>query len=104
MLLYKSLEKHLEEYEKKRDKYDQEYQMSGSASSSRTKEKYDDLVYICKAAQAAEEEEDRDRKRRFSNSQSYIGKIKEQQELFDGKMYTAEELLDHLQELQNIML
>ena len=53
LCLYKSLDAHIRENQKKRDKYDYEYQMSGSASSGRTREKYSDLYDICMAARAA---------------------------------------------------
>ena len=104
LCLYKSLDAHIQENQKKRDKYDHEYQLSGSASSGRTKEKYSDLYDICMAAKAAQDEEDREKKRRLHNSQMYMNKVIESQMLAKNKTYTADELLDHLRQLQNLLV
>lgn len=104
LCLYKSLDAHIRENQKKRDKYDYEYQMSGSTSSGRTKEKYSDLYDICMAAKEAQDEEDQKKKRRLHNSQMYINKVIESQMLANNKTYTAEELLDHLRQLQNLLV
>lgn len=104
LCLYKSLDAHIRENQKKRDKYDYEYQMSGSASSGRTKEKYSDLYDICMAAKEAQDEEDQKKKRRLHNSQMYINKVIESQMLANNKTYTAEQLLDHLRQLQNLLV
>lgn len=104
LCLYKSLDAHIQENKKKRDKYADEYQIGGSASSCRTKEKYSDLYDICMAAKAAQDEEDQEKKRRLHNSQMYINKVIESQRLAKNKTYTAEELLDHLRQLQKLLV
>ena len=104
LCLYKSLDAHIRENQKKRDKYDYEYQMSGSTSSGRTKEKYSDLYDICMVARAAQDEEDQEKKRRLYNSQMYINKVIESQMLAKDKTYTGEELLNHLRQLQKLLV
>ena len=44
--------------EKRRQKYNYEYQNSGSASSLRTYERYDDICEICVAAERQSKDED----------------------------------------------
>ena len=104
LCLYKSLDAHIHENQKKRDKYAYEYQMSGSASSGRTREKYSDLYDICMAAKAAQDEEDKEKKRRLYNSQMYINKVTESQMLAQNKTYTADEVQEYLKQLQNLLV
>lgn len=104
LCLYKSLDAHIRENQKKRDKYDYEYQMSGSASSGRTREKYSDLYDICMAARAAQDEEDQEKKRRLHNSQMYINKVIESQMLENGRTYTMDEVVEYLRQMQKLLV
>ena len=104
LCLYKSLDAHIRENQKKRDKYDYEYQMSGSASSGRTREKYSDLYDICMAAKAAQDEEDQEKKRRLHNSQMYINKLIESQKLENGRTYTMDVVVEYLRQRQKLLV
>lgn len=104
LCLYKSLDAHIRENQKKRDKYDYEYQMSGSASSGRTREKYSDLYDICMAAKAVQDEEDQEKKRRLHNSQMYINKLIESQKLENGRTYTMDEVVEYLRQMQKLLV
>ena len=104
LCLYKSLDAHIRENQKKRDKYDYEYQMSVSAYSGRTREKYSDLYDICMAAKAAQDEEDQEKKRRLHNSQMYINKLIESQKLENGRTYTMDEVVEYLRQMQKLLV
>lgn len=104
LCLYKSLDARIQENKKKRDKYADEYQMSGSASSGRTREKYSDLYDICMAAKAAQDEEDQEKKRRLHNSQMYINEVIESQKLENGRTYKTDEVVEYLSQMQKLLV
>ena len=100
MNLSKSIDKYIQEFEKKAEEYREKYQESGSPSQLRTCEKYDDLVEICIAAKK-QEEEDTERMRRLRNGAAYIDSVEEAASSARFKTYSLNELLEHLNKLLN---
>lgn len=72
--------KMLEEYDKKYQKYDHEYQFSGSASTLRTAQKYEDIVKVCELALKGLDDECHACRRRYHNGQEIIKKLRQIQE------------------------
>ena len=99
MYLSKSIDKYIEEFEKKAKKYDMDYQIGGSASSIKTKEKYEDLVEICLAAKITQDEEDKEKARRMKNAIAFISAYEEKKRYARDEKYTLDELIACLNQL-----
>lgn len=103
MLLYKSIDKYIEEFEKKKEKYEREFQGSGSLSSKRTAEKYEDLVEICVAAKNAQSEEDKIKTHIRNNVRNHIDRIENRKLYERSKQYSIDELLDELRKIERLI-
>lgn len=103
MFLHKSIDRYIEEFEKKEQKYEREFQLSGSASASRTREKYEDLKEICLEAKKSMETENTDRKRRIDSGKQFINNVSEVKLYARDKKYTIDELLKYLRALLDIV-
>lgn len=99
-----SIIKHrLKELEKRRDKYNNEYQQGGSPSALRTYEKYDDLCEICYEALRGCEEEDEARMRRIKNFNEFVSKFKDAAQYSPGRMYTVQEVAEILETAKGLI-
>ena len=70
----------LEEADKKYQKYDYEYQYSGSSSTLRTAQKYEDIVKVCELALIGLDDECNACRRRYHNGQEIIKMLHQLQE------------------------
>lgn len=103
MILGRSLESYINEFEKKEAKYEDAYQTSGAQSSLKTREKYSDLLEICYAARRESQEEDEMRMRKQKQANEYIGTVKDRKSYSSGKTYTLDELVKELEALARII-
>lgn len=76
----KFVRKMLDEYDKKYQKYDREYQFSGSVSTLRTAQKYEDIVKVCELALIGLDDECNACRRRYHNGQEIIKMLRQLQE------------------------
>ena len=93
----------MRELEKKRDKYNQEYQNGGSPSALKTYEKYDDLVEICCIALRGHSEEDEVKMRISKNMSAFIKNFEDGSRFSPGKTYTATEVLELLNRMKRLV-
>ena len=103
MILGRSLDSYINEFEKKEAKYEDAYQTSGAQSSLKTREKYSDLLEICYAARRESQEEDEMRMRKQKQASEYIGTVKDRKLYSSGKSYTLDELVEELEALARII-
>ena len=103
MILGRSLDSYINEFEKKEAKYENAYQTSGAQSSLKTREKYSDLLEICYAARRESQEEDEMRMRKQKQASEYIGTVKDRKSYSSGKTYTLDELVEELEVLARII-
>lgn len=103
MILGRSLDSYIKEFEKKEVKYEDAYQASGTQSSLKTREKYSDLLEICYAARREAQEEDETRMRKQKQAREYISTVKDRKSYSSGKTYTLDELVEELEALTRII-
>lgn len=85
--------------EKRRQKYNYEYQNSGSASSLRTYERYDDICEICAAAERQSKDEDEMRMRMLKNQQAVIEQFDDMISVSRGKTFSAEDVRNWMRKM-----
>lgn len=85
--------------DKNRQKYQNEYQLSGSPSALRTFEKYDDICDICIAAEKGVEEEDTTRKHILSNQLAVIDRLHDVQKVAPGKKFEYSEVEEWMRKM-----
>lgn len=78
--------------DKKRNKYNYEYQNSGSPSALKTYERYDDICEICGAAERQSKDEDELRMRMGRNQRAVMEQFDDMMRVSRGKTFTAEEV------------
>lgn len=80
--------------DKKRIKYNNEYQMSGSPSAMKTFERYDDICDICLLAERGGAEEDLMRKHIHKNQMAHIDRLRDLRNVSPGKTFSYAEVED----------
>ena len=93
----------LKELEKRRDKYKDDYQISGSTSSLKTYEKYDDLCEICGIALRSLSEENEVKMHILRNMNNFIKSFKDVMSVNRSKTYTGEEVLELLERMKRMV-
>lgn len=78
--------------DKKRQKYFEEYQVSGSASQQKTFERYDDICSICQAAYKSGQSEDEFRGRIRTWQYQVIDQLGEEEKFAPTKTFSYEEM------------
>lgn len=78
--------------DKNRQKYNSEYQQSGSSSALKTFEKYDDICDICCAAERGKSEEDEVRKHIHKNQAAMIEELRDIQKVSPSKTFTYDDV------------
>ena len=99
----RTLEKKVAELEKKRDKYFDLCQETGSPSSLKTYEKYDDLCDICYLALRYLSEEDEVRMRRMRNLNQFILSFKDEAALNSKDTYSQNDVALILEKVKNFL-
>ena len=85
--------------DKQAEKYYDEYQMTGSASTLRTYEKYDDISHICGLAIRESEAEDETRMRIRRNQKAAVGRFRDAHSLQPSKTYSAKEVEEWMEKM-----
>lgn len=85
--------------DKNRQKYQNEYQLSGSPSAMKTFEKYDDICDICIAAEKGVAEEDETRKHIHSNQMAVIDRLNDMRKVASGKRFTYSEVEEWMRKM-----
>ena len=85
--------------DKRRKKYNNEYQQSGCASSLRTYERYDDICEICGAAERGSAEEDEMRLRIHKNQQAVLNQFDDMMSVSRGKTFSDNEVREWMRRM-----
>lgn len=93
--------KMLDEYDKKYQKYDREYQFSGSPSTLRTAQKYEDVVKVCELALEGLDDECHACRRRYHNGQEVIKNLRQMQE-HGEEMIKIEDAITYIEVVSSI--
>jgi len=83
----------------KRQKYEDDYQQTGSPSSMRTYERYEDICDICAAAERVKVEEDKLKKHVLQNQMHIIARLYDVRRVSPNKTFTYEEVEEWMRKM-----